>query len=246
MAEQTGRANGGESSGRDESNKRRLSSRVRSTSSSPDKKARIASSPGEMVDKSKGAEPIAPTPRNEREREARHSWHTAKDSNNDFARFENGYRPRSDSNHSSDSDDQMSGGRTRTESRKQQTNTSSRSSTSTRDRTMISDQRTLPKWRTASVDLDNPPPGRSTASARSSINTGFPHNPGTISRMPSPPSFNLSSGRPLVNPPLKTQAAFVGKLYAMLEDADIKKTGLIYWSPDGSIFTCPNPTEFSK
>jgi len=64
--------------------------------------------------------------------------------------------------------------------------------------------------------------------------------------MPSPPSYNLSNGQPLVNPPLKTQAAFVGKLYAMLEDEDIARTGLIQWSPDGSVFTCPNPTEFAK
>jgi hypothetical protein len=66
------------------------------------------------------------------------------------------------------------------------------------------------------------------------------------SQMPSPPSYNLSNGQPLVNPPLKTQAAFVGKLYAMLEDEDIARTGLIQWSPDGSVFTCPNPTEFAK
>ncbi|ORY26717.1 HSF-type DNA-binding-domain-containing protein, partial [Naematelia encephala] len=64
--------------------------------------------------------------------------------------------------------------------------------------------------------------------------------------MPSPPGFALSSGVPLVNPPAKTQAAFVGKLYKMLEDPDIARTGLIRWSPDGRIFTCPNPTEFSK
>ncbi|WWC91626.1 uncharacterized protein L201_006572 [Kwoniella dendrophila CBS 6074] len=61
-----------------------------------------------------------------------------------------------------------------------------------------------------------------------------------------PPSFNLSSGQPLLNPPQKTQAAFVGKLYSMLEDDDIVKTGLIYWSAEGTTFTCPNPQEFSK
>lgn len=66
------------------------------------------------------------------------------------------------------------------------------------------------------------------------------------SRIPSPPGFNLPSGQPLVNPPLKTQAAFVGKLYAMLEDEEITRTGLIHWSADGTIFTCPNPTEFAK
>ena len=66
------------------------------------------------------------------------------------------------------------------------------------------------------------------------------------SRIPSPPGFSMSSGQALVNPPLKTQAAFVGKLYAMLEDEEITRTGLIHWSTDGSIFTCPNPTEFAK
>jgi hypothetical protein len=45
---------------------------------------------------------------------------------------------------------------------------------------------------------------------------------------------------------MKTQAAFVGKLYSMLEDDDILTTGLIHWSSEGTTFTCPNPTEFSK
>ena len=67
------------------------------------------------------------------------------------------------------------------------------------------------------------------------------------SKQPSPPpSFSLSTSQPLVNPPAKTQAAFVGKLYAMLEDEDIIQTGLIHWSADGTIFTCPNPQEFAK
>lgn len=61
-----------------------------------------------------------------------------------------------------------------------------------------------------------------------------------------PPNLTLSTGQPLVNPPLKTQAAFVGKLFSMLEDEDIRKTGLIHWSSSGSTFTCPNPTEFAK
>lgn len=56
----------------------------------------------------------------------------------------------------------------------------------------------------------------------------------------------MPPGQTLVNPPLKTQAAFVGKLYAMLEDEEITRTGLIHWSADGTIFTCPNPTEFAK
>lgn len=95
-----------------------------------------------------------------------------------------------------------------------------------------------PTWRTSSVERDQPTPTQ---------NHAYQPSSSTPSRLPSPPpSFNLSSGQPLLNPPLKTQAAFVGKLYAMLEDEEIKKTGLIYWSSDGTIFTCPNPTEFSK
>jgi hypothetical protein len=50
----------------------------------------------------------------------------------------------------------------------------------------------------------------------------------------------------LVQPPPKTQAAFVGKLYSMLEDDKIRRSGLLHWSQDGSSFVCPNPTEFSK
>lgn len=45
---------------------------------------------------------------------------------------------------------------------------------------------------------------------------------------------------------IKTQAVFVGKLYAMLEDEEIKKSGLIAWSADGNVFSCLNPTEFSR
>lgn len=61
-----------------------------------------------------------------------------------------------------------------------------------------------------------------------------------------PPSHMLSTGQPLVGPPAKTQAAFVGKLCSMLEDEEIRATGLLYWSNGGTTFTCPNPTEFSK
>lgn len=100
-----------------------------------------------------------------------------------------------------------------------------------------------PRWRTSSQEHDQPTPTQSTRPPRN------PDQPSSSapSRLPSPPpSFSLSSGQPLVNPPLKTQAAFVGKLYAMLEDEEIKETGLIYWSQDGQIFTCPNPTEFAR
>lgn len=71
---------------------------------------------------------------------------------------------------------------------------------------------------------------------------------------------NSSPGRSapaLVTPPVasssapqlsgtKTQAAFVNKLYTMLEDEAITKSGLIGWSSDGTVFSCLNPTDFSK
>ena len=105
-----------------------------------------------------------------------------------------------------------------------------------------------PTWRTASSsENEQVTPTQSIASTRSSSKHPFQLSTSASSRVPSPPpSFNLSSGQPLVNPPMKTQAAFVGKLYAMLEDEDIVKTGLIHWSVDGTVFTCPNPTEFSR
>ncbi|RXK37767.1 hypothetical protein M231_04923 [Tremella mesenterica] len=113
-----------------------------------------------------------------------------------------------------------------------------------------SPRQTAPMWQTVQSSVsageeDQPPAAMSSSRAHSR------QHPYTLStsappRVPSPPGFSLSTGAPLVNPPAKTQAAFVGKLYAMLEDEDILKTGLIHWSPDGSIFTCPNPTEFAK
>lgn len=62
----------------------------------------------------------------------------------------------------------------------------------------------------------------------------------------SPPSGYASAGLSALNQAQKTQSGFVGKLFAMLEDAEIQKTGLIQWSPEGTTFVCPNPTEFSK
>jgi hypothetical protein len=44
----------------------------------------------------------------------------------------------------------------------------------------------------------------------------------------------------------KTQAAFVGKLYTILQDPEIAKARLLFWSDDGLSFVCPNPTEFAK
>ncbi|CAG8516464.1 155_t:CDS:2 [Ambispora gerdemannii] len=42
----------------------------------------------------------------------------------------------------------------------------------------------------------------------------------------------------------KTQAAFVNKLYTMVEDQSIQH--LISWAPSGDVFSVSNPTEFSK
>ncbi|CAB4483347.1 unnamed protein product [Rhizophagus irregularis] len=42
----------------------------------------------------------------------------------------------------------------------------------------------------------------------------------------------------------KTQAAFVNKLYTMVEDPSIQH--LISWAPSGDVFSVSNPTEFSK
>ncbi|RHZ80304.1 hypothetical protein Glove_137g143 [Diversispora epigaea] len=42
----------------------------------------------------------------------------------------------------------------------------------------------------------------------------------------------------------KTQAAFVNKLYTMVEDQTIQH--LISWAPTGDVFSVSNPTEFSK
>ncbi|WVR00209.1 hypothetical protein IAU59_007351 [Kwoniella sp. CBS 9459] len=105
-----------------------------------------------------------------------------------------------------------------------------------------------PTWVTSDNDRQmTGQSGQSSISSRPQSYHATPSASTAASRHSSPPpGFNLSSGQPLVNPPPKTQAAFVGKLYSMLEDEDIVKTGLIYWSAQGSTFTCPNPTEFSK
>ncbi len=106
-----------------------------------------------------------------------------------------------------------------------------------------------PKWRTSDQDEPSASTSMSASSSSRSGSRIHPYNLPTAAptRNPSPPpSISLSTGQPVGNSELKTQAAFVGKLYAMLEDEDIAKTDLIHWSPDGTIFTCPNPTEFAK
>ncbi|WOO79234.1 Heat stress transcription factor B-2a [Vanrija pseudolonga] len=70
--------------------------------------------------------------------------------------------------------------------------------------------------------------------------------PRHVSLTLTPPTNFISSGSTMTHPPTKTQAAFVGKLYSMLEDEKIAKSRLLFWSEDGTSFVCPNPTEFSK
>jgi hypothetical protein len=44
----------------------------------------------------------------------------------------------------------------------------------------------------------------------------------------------------------KNQPVFVTKLYNMLEDPAIARTGLLKWSADGAGFVCTDPTEFAR
>ena len=142
--------------------------------------------------------------------------------------------------------------RDRTPSLTQHTQSSAKSSahdSGSRDPINIPHSQSHPADLTGSSRYREAEPSSAVSSSKSS---SYPtHQKGLSSSAPSrqpspPPSFSLSTGQPLVNPPAKTQAAFVGKLYAMLEDEEIIKTGLIHWSTDGSMFTCPNPQEFAK
>ncbi|CAG8745212.1 8228_t:CDS:2 [Cetraspora pellucida] len=62
----------------------------------------------------------------------------------------------------------------------------------------------------------------------------------------SPPSTlqSNSTTNNLTTTTHKTQAAFVNKLYTMVEDQSIQH--LISWAPSGDVFSVSNPTEFSK
>lgn len=42
------------------------------------------------------------------------------------------------------------------------------------------------------------------------------------------------------------QAAFVNKLYQMLEDPNVTRSGLLEWAHDGKSFICNNPAEFAR
>ncbi|KLT38764.1 hypothetical protein CC85DRAFT_289209 [Cutaneotrichosporon oleaginosum] len=89
---------------------------------------------------------------------------------------------------------------------------------------------------------------------REDRNRDHPDSRGTVPSRPSGSAHHEDRRSPsggayanqLVQPPPKTQAAFVGKLYSMLEDDKTRRSGLLHWSQDGSSFVCPNPTEFSK
>ena len=88
---------------------------------------------------------------------------------------------------------------------------------------------------------------RPASSISSSSRHNIPHSASVPTRLSSPATpYYSASGQSVSNPPQKVQSAFVGKLYAMLQDDDITRTGLIHWSADGSVFTCPNPTEFAR
>ncbi|OZJ06075.1 hypothetical protein BZG36_01068 [Bifiguratus adelaidae] len=58
----------------------------------------------------------------------------------------------------------------------------------------------------------------------------------------SPPSSGSGASMDAIVP--KSQAAFVNKLYTMVEDESIQH--LICWSSSGDVFSVSNPTEFSK
>ncbi|CAG8584479.1 12132_t:CDS:2, partial [Ambispora leptoticha] len=58
------------------------------------------------------------------------------------------------------------------------------------------------------------------------------------------PTTSTTSNITLNSSNHKTQAAFVNKLYTMVEDQSIQH--LISWAPSGDVFSVSNPTEFSK
>ncbi|KAI7891827.1 HSF-type DNA-binding-domain-containing protein [Mucor mucedo] len=60
----------------------------------------------------------------------------------------------------------------------------------------------------------------------------------------SPSSTEATLTQPTLPANMKTQAAFVNKLYKMLEDPDTSE--LISWSSHGDLFSVSNPTSFSK
>ena len=231
-------------SGGNGSGKRRLSPRF--NGDSPDKRPR-GSLAAATVDDSEDQEQSATRTRDEPNSGTGDGWKANQRSFNESStRFDQARSTRSPSTHSSDSEHIPAAPQSRSTSRGGRTNSSTHS-THSQHPALKAEAPMLPKWRTSSVENDRDMSVYNASSSRGSTGNAYPPRSSTSSRMHSPPpSFNLSTGQPLVNPPLKTQAAFVGKLYAMLEDEEIKKTGLIYWSADGSIFTCPNPTEFSK
>lgn len=97
----------------------------------------------------------------------------------------------------------------------------------------LSDRREQPHWQHDVRDSRDQLDQRSQSDSKTtSLSRGA--TPSTSALAPNPQA------------PVKNQAAFVNKLYSMLEDEKIAKSGLLYWSADGTSFVCPNPTEFSK
>ncbi|KAI7883547.1 hypothetical protein K492DRAFT_50449 [Lichtheimia hyalospora FSU 10163] len=60
----------------------------------------------------------------------------------------------------------------------------------------------------------------------------------------STPRSNTEQDQASNNSPTRTQAAFINKLYRMLEDSTIRH--LICWSENGDLFSVTNPTVFSR
>lgn len=246
MTEPGGSANQEDDGGESKSKKRRMSLRLESQSYSPEQRTRGLPQVADSNDQAKGRTVLMTKVRHDRDPEVTDRLDTSlHPSNGATSRFDHKRSTRSPSAHTSDSEHKVAS-TTRSPSRNQHTNTPMHSSKPARYSTLGPHVPMVPKWRTSSVEDDQAAPTRIPTPKGSTQTTYLPTSVASSHMRSPPPSFNLSSGQPLVNPPLKTQAAFVGKLYAMLEDEDIKKTGLIYWSPDGAIFTCPNPTEFSK
>ncbi|GBB99720.1 hypothetical protein RclHR1_36010001, partial [Rhizophagus clarus] len=85
---------------------------------------------------------------------------------------------------------------------------------------------------TPSTNLTNVSPSPSTNNLTTTTTTTTTATTATTTTTPTPAAAH------------KTQAAFVNKLYTMVEDQSIQN--LISWAPSGDVFSVSNPTEFSK
>ncbi|CAO3665635.1 unnamed protein product [Umbelopsis ramanniana] len=85
---------------------------------------------------------------------------------------------------------------------------------------------------------------RDSVSSTSSTKSEGANSTSLISHDRSSGSLAATTADPMPLPVHKTQAAFVNKLYRMLEDHEMQD--LISWSPSGDLFSVSNPTQFSK